>query len=58
MLYKILKSIWDFVDGIKCYCKDNECNGFIFKNIIKRRNRKNCPYCNSCDSFKTSYSDD
>ena len=58
MLYNIIKSLHDFVDGIKCYCKNNECQCFIFKNIIKRRNRKNCCCSNSYDSFKTSYSDD
>ena len=53
-----IKTIYDFVEGIKCYCKDNECNCFIFKNIMPRRNRKKCLYCNSCDSFASTYSND
>ena len=53
-----IKTIYYYVEKIKCHCRDNECNCFIFKSIVRRRNRKKCLYCNSCDSFASAYSND
>ena len=54
-MYNIIKIILDYMENIKCYCKNNECNCFIFKSIV-RKNHKKC--CRSSDSFKSNASND
>ena len=46
MIFNVIKAILDFAEGVRCACRDNHCNCFIFKSYMRRRNRNNCPYCN------------
>ena len=56
MLYNIFKMISDLLDSFKCYCKNNECQCFIFKKCVVQNHKKKCS--KSCDSFLSTYSDD
>lgn len=56
MLYNIFKIVSDLLDSFKCYCRNNECQCFIFKKCIIQNHKKSCS--NSYESFKSSYSYD